>query len=149
MDTARPGTRPPAADRTVGSDGGDPRGRCDVRAHHARHAPSADRQERGTASGARWGYRSELAAAIIVYLDLTGEHAPLADQIATAAATRASEVGSGRVGRIGAIADYEDQLASTALVGYGPFADADRYLEAGAKAHAAVQKFLAAHRKRR
>ena len=32
---------------------------------------------------------------------------------------------------------------------YGPFADDDRYREARANAHAAVDEFLAAHRKRR
>ena len=81
----------------------------------------------------------------------------LADQIANAAATRASEVGSGRVGRTSTLTlaqkaelaarahirhhhtNYEDQLASTALDGYGPFADDDRYLDARANARPSCQ----------
>ena len=112
-------------------------------------------------------YRSELRAAILTYLDFADEHAPLADQIADAAATRASEVGSGRVGRTSTLTraekaelaarahirhhhtDYEDELASKALDGPGSFADDDRYLDARANAHAAVDEFLAAHRRRR
>lgn len=113
------------------------------------------------------GYRSELRAAILSYLDFADEHAPLADQIANAAATRASEVGSGRVGRTSTLTlaektelaarahirhhhtDYEHELASTPRDGYGPFADGDRYLDARANAHAAVEEFLAARQKRR
>jgi hypothetical protein len=112
-------------------------------------------------------YRSELHAAIVTYLDFADEHAPLAGEIADAAATRASEVGSGRVGRASTLAlaeraelaarahirhhhtDYEDELASTVLESYGPFAADDRYLDARANAHVAVDEFLAAHRRRR
>jgi hypothetical protein len=112
-------------------------------------------------------YRSELRAAIVTYLDFADKHAPLADRIADAAAARASEVGSGRVGRTSMLTlaekaelaarahirhhhtDYEDHLALVALDEDGPFADDERYLDARANAHAAVDKFLAAHRKRR
>ena len=44
-------------------------------------------------------YRSELAVAIVAYLDFAPRHAQLANEIAERAATRAGEVGSGRVGR--------------------------------------------------
>jgi hypothetical protein len=112
-------------------------------------------------------YRSELRAAILGYLDFVDEHAPLAGQIADAAATRASEVGSGRVGRTSTLTlaekaelasrahirhqhtAYEDELASTLLHADGRFTDDDRYLDVRANAHAAVDEFLAAHRRRR
>lgn len=42
---------------------------------------------------------------------------------------------------------FPDQLVSTPLDGYGPFADDERYLDARGNAHAAVREFLAAHRK--
>lgn len=110
--------------------------------------------------------RSELRAAIITYLDFADEHARLAGEIAAAAAARASEVGSGRVGRTSTLTraekaelaarahirnhhtDYEDELASAELEAYRPLADDDRYLDVRANAHAAVDEFLAAHRKR-
>ncbi|MGB8386159.1 MAG: DUF2293 domain-containing protein [Dermatophilaceae bacterium] len=110
--------------------------------------------------------RSELRGAIITYLDFADEHARLAGQIAAAAAARASEVGSGRVGRTSTLTlaekaelaarahirhhhtDYEDELASAHLEAYGPLADDERYLDVRANAHAAVEEFLAAHRKR-
>lgn len=44
-------------------------------------------------------YQSELAEAIVAYLDFADEHTELARQIADGAATTAAEVGSGRVGR--------------------------------------------------
>jgi hypothetical protein len=112
-------------------------------------------------------YRNELRAAIVAYLDFADEHAALADEIAAAAATRASEVGSGRVGRTSTLTlakkaelaarahirhhhtDYEYELARTELDPNGAFAEDDRYLDTRATAHTAVDEFLAAHRKRR
>ena len=113
------------------------------------------------------GYRNELRAAIVEYLDFVDEHAAVAGEIADVAATRASEVGSGRVGRTSMLTlaekaelaarahirhhhtGYEDELDRAMLESYGPLADDDRYFDARANAHAAVDEFLAAHRRRR
>ena len=107
-------------------------------------------------------YRSELAAAIVVYLDFAPRHAQLANEIAERAATRAGEVGSGRVGRtrlltleqraeLAARADirhnhtsYEDNLAEVYeddLVG-----DDWLYREIKTIAHSDVDDFLDQHR---
>ena len=44
-------------------------------------------------------YRQEFRAAVLGYLDFAPEHTALAEEIATATAERACQVGSGRVGR--------------------------------------------------
>jgi hypothetical protein len=108
-------------------------------------------------------YRSEFTAAVLAWLDFAPEHTELAVEIAEAAATRAVEVGSGRVGRTkqfpleerAALAaratirhrftDYEDHL-----VELDPFeSDVDDYAYRLAKkaAHEAVDDFLCGHRR--
>jgi hypothetical protein len=108
-------------------------------------------------------YRSELAAAIVVYLNFAPRHSQLASEIAERAATRAGEVGSGRVGRTRLLAleeraelaaradirhhhtDYEDNLADLYeddLVG-----DDWLYREIRTTAHGDVDDFLDRHRK--
>ncbi len=107
-------------------------------------------------------YREQLIQAILAYLAFAPEHAALAQQIAEEAAARAAVVGSGRVGRTRTISlqdraalaarasvrhqhtRYEDELDRLAfLEGW----DADYlYRDVNAAAHAAVDKFIDAHR---
>jgi hypothetical protein len=108
-------------------------------------------------------FREELRAAIVAYLDFADEYADVATRIADAAARRAAEVGSGRVGRTGKLSlaekaelaarahirhqhtDYEADLGS--LPADELWADDEAaYYDARRAAHAAVDAFLAAHR---
>jgi len=109
-------------------------------------------------------FREELRSAIIRYLDFAAEHAHVMAQIADEASGRAAEVGSGRIGRAGALTLAEKaELAARAHIRHRftdyhadldalPFdallADDDAgYRNARAKAHAAVDDFLAMHRR--
>jgi hypothetical protein len=109
-------------------------------------------------------YSQELRSAIVTYLDFADEHAHLAEQIADAAAGRAAEVGSGRIGRVGALTLAEKaELAARAHIRHRftdyhaaldalPVdelsADSDSaYRNARAIAHAAVDEFLEIHRR--
>ena len=126
---------------------------------------TAGRRASQRSSGAKYrerkeaGYRDQLAAAIVDYLDFAPDHAELADSIAQRGATRASEVGSGRVGRtqllslerraeLAARADirhihtnYEDHLTEIDLQG-----DDWLYAEIKADAHGSVDDFIERHR---
>lgn len=62
-------------------------------------------------------YRDELEEALRRFLAFTPEHLHLADEIAQEAATRAAEVGSGRVGRTRTLSlDERAALAARALI---------------------------------
>jgi hypothetical protein len=124
-------------------------------ARAARRVAGARRRERQEAR-----YQDELTAAIVTYLDFAPEHQALAETIATAAAQRATVVGSGRVGRTrllsmeerGALAaraelrhaytDYEQQLAAQPVAGD----DDELYREIKAYAHDEVDRFIEEHR---
>jgi hypothetical protein len=110
-------------------------------------------------------YREQLAAAILDYLDFAPEHGELAGDIAATAATRAGEVGSGRVGRTRTLTledraelaarahirhhhtSYHDTLADLPIESmlYG---DDWLYREAKATAQLEVDDFLDRHRRR-
>ena len=108
-------------------------------------------------------YRTELAAAIVAYLDFAPHYSQLATEIAERAAARAGEVGSGRVGRtrlltleqraeLAARADirhhhtaYEDNLAE--LYPDDLIGDDWLYREIKTTAHGDVDDFLDQHRK--
>ncbi|TRW43983.1 DUF2293 domain-containing protein [Georgenia yuyongxinii] len=131
-------------------------------------AETAERRERQREQGARQRarsedrYRTELAAAILVYLGFDATHMDLAHQIADGAAGHAAIVGSGRVGRTrklpledrAALAarawirhrftDYEDRLNS--LYGDDLLLDELDYRGIKHDAHSAVDAFLAEHR---
>lgn len=125
----------------------------------AKQRASNDRH-RATAEDA---YRAEFVVAVVAWLGFAREYEQLATEIAEAAASRAVEVGSGRVGRTkklpleerAALAaratirhrftDYEDEL-----VELDPFAtevDDFEYRQAKRAAHEAVDAFLYAHRR--
>lgn len=109
-------------------------------------------------------YRDEFTAAVVAWLDFTPEHAALAEEIATAAAERAVEVGSGRVGRTRTLpleeraalaarasirhrlTDYDDRLAD--LDPMEAELDDREYRQIRRDAHEAVDTFLDAHRRR-
>ncbi|HET6915255.1 MAG TPA: DUF2293 domain-containing protein [Acidimicrobiales bacterium] len=62
-------------------------------------------------------YRQELAEAVVAFLGFAPEHADLARSIATEAAERAGEVGSGRVGRTRKLTlEERAALAARALI---------------------------------
>ena len=127
--------------------------------HPARRQRSSGAKQRDRQEAT---YRSELAAAIVVYLDFAPRHAQLANEIAERAATRAGEVGSGRVGRtrlltleqraeLAARADirhnhtsYEDNL--TELYEADLVGDDWLYREIKTTAHSDVDDFLDQHR---
>ena len=102
----------------------------------------------------------ELAQAMVAYLRFAPEHEALAEGIARAAAGRAAEVGSGRVGRARILSlDERAALAARAQIrhehtGYhvrldefAPLgADDDLYRNVKAEAGDAVDSFLLAHR---
>ena len=107
-------------------------------------------------------YREELSEAIVSYLGFVPAHAELARTIAEAAAARAAEVGSGRVGRTRTLSieeraalaarahirhnftDYEDKLADLPLEDVS--GDDWLYREAKATAHEKVDEFIEDHR---
>lgn len=114
-------------------------------------------------------YRSEMKAAILVYLDFAPRHAELAQTIAEEAAFRAAVVGSGRVGRTRTIPLAERaELAARAHIRHRHTAyeqrleqgfearlehllfgiDDEDYREIKRDAHAAVDDFLEKHRQR-
>ena len=107
-------------------------------------------------------YQVEFADAIRRFLAFTSEHASLADEIATEAATRASEVGSGRVGRTRTLSlderagfaaralirhrytTYDDNLFDASLE--DPLGEEVWYREIKAEAQREVDEFLDQHR---
>jgi hypothetical protein len=126
--------------------------RAQQRVHAAR---SREKQEAG--------YRVELEDAIRRFLAFTPDHRALADEIAEAAARRAAEVGSGRVGRTRTLSleeraslaaraiirhqytSYEDDLTDAVM---GDLRDEEFwYREIKTEAHRAVDDFLDRHRK--
>ena len=112
-------------------------------------------------------YRVELRDTVLQWLDFAPEHSDLESDIADGAATQATVVGSGRVGRTKTLSvddraalaarayirhhhtDYHDRL-DDATVGLGNDGDDDDeygdYREIKRAAHDDVEAFLAAHR---
>lgn len=129
----------------------------------------ADRAIR-RAAGARYRerkedrYRQDLADAIVAFLAFAPAHAKLASSIAESAAARAAEVGSGRVGRTRTLSleeraalaarahirhhhtEYEARLDDVPLDEL--YGDDWLYREAKVQAHADVDAFIDAHRRR-
>lgn len=109
-------------------------------------------------------YRDELAAAIVTWLDFDDAHADLADEIARVAADHAAVVGSGRVGRTSTLTleekaalaarahirhhhtDYDEQLVQHQAERGFVELDIEAYRTLRRNAHAAVDRFLDAHR---
>ena len=107
-------------------------------------------------------FQVEFADAIRRFLAFTPEHAGLADEIAAEAATRAAEVGSGRVGRTRTLSlDERAGLAARALVRHryttyddnlfdasleDPWGEEFWHREIKAEAQWAVDEFLDQHR---
>jgi hypothetical protein len=104
-------------------------------------------------------YRRELAEAIVAFLDFAPEHGDLARSIATEAAERAGQVGSGRVGRTRKLG-LEDRaaLAARALIRHRYTDYEDRLVTGGldddffygavkADAHNEVDRYLEDHRR--
>lgn len=107
-------------------------------------------------------YEAEFADAIRRFLAFAPEHAELADAIATQAATRAVQVGSGRVGRTRALSleeraalaaratirhqhtTYEDDLVDASME--DPWGEEQRYSDVKADARVVVDEFLDRHR---
>ena len=137
-------------------------------------AATAERRARSRESGAVYRARAEgtyveqLHAAVIAFLGFAPRHHALAEEIATEAAARAGEVGSGRVGRTRTITleeraelaaracirhrytDYEERLALVRDELFeeelGIALDDERYHQIKDAAHAAVDDFLDRHR---
>lgn len=125
------------------------------RSKHREHSARA----RGKQEAA---YRDELEDAIRRFLVFAPEHVDLADEIAREAATRAAEVGSGRVGRTRMLSleeraslaaravirhrhtSYEDDLSDASMD--DPWDDGFWYREIKAEAQRAVDDFLHRHR---
>lgn len=104
-------------------------------------------------------YRLELAEAIVEFLDFAPEYADLAHSIATEAAGRSGEVGSGRVGRTRKLTlDERASLAARALIRH-KYTDYEERLDAEvwdddflyravrADAHRDVDTYLEEHRR--
>jgi len=107
-------------------------------------------------------YRDELEAMILRFLAFAPGHGDLADEIAREAATRAAEVGSGRVGRTRMLSvDERAVLAARALIRHrytsyeddlfdatmdDPWDEGFWYREIKAEAQSAVDEFLDRHR---
>jgi len=107
-------------------------------------------------------YRDEFEDAIRRFLAFAPEHADLADQIAREAATRAAEIGSGRVGRTRTLPlDERAALAARALIRHrytryeddlfdawieDSWDEGFWYREIKAEAQRSVDVFLARHR---
>jgi len=122
------------------------------------------RQEQSARSRAKQeaAYRDELEDSIRRFLTFAPQHGDLADEIAREAATRAAEVGSGRVGRTRMISvDERAALAARALIRHrytsyeddlfdatmdSPWDDAYWYREIKAEAQSSVDEFLDRHR---
>lgn len=104
-------------------------------------------------------YRAELAEAMVAFLDFDPRYAELAQRIASEAAGRAAEVGSGRVGRTRTLSlEERAALAARALIRhrYTDYEDRlvaevwdDTYLYGHVKADAqrAVDRYLEQHRR--
>jgi hypothetical protein len=104
-------------------------------------------------------YRQELAEAIVAFLDFAPEHGRLARSIATEAASRAGEVGSGRVGRTRELSlEERAALAARALIRHNYTDYEDRldtevwddeflYRSVKADAHYEVDLYLESHRR--
>jgi hypothetical protein len=125
----------------------------------------AKQRERGARSRERQevAYRDELADAIRRFLGFAPEHAELADEIISEAATRAVVVGSGRVGRTRTLSlDERAALAARALIRHrytnyeddlfdasmeDPWDEGFWYREIKAEALRSVNDFLDEHRK--
>jgi hypothetical protein len=125
----------------------------------------AKQRERGARSRERQevAYRDELADAIRRFLGFAPEHAELADEITSEAATRAAVVGSGRVGRTRTLSlddraalaaralirhrytNYEDDLFDASME--DPWDEGFWYREIKAEALRSVDNFLDEHRK--
>jgi hypothetical protein len=128
-------------------------------------AETADVRARRRVAGAAYrvrkeeAYRQELADAIVKFLDFAPAYAGLAPSIATGAAERAGEVGSGRVGRTRTLTlDERGALAARALIRhrYTDYEERldievwdDDYLYRAVKAdaHHAVDAYLEEHRR--
>lgn len=124
-------------------------------------AARARRREQGARTRERQEvrYRSQLERAVVAYLAFAPEHEELAHGIAAAAATRAAEVGSGRVGRT-RLRPLEEraELAVRAEIRHSHTAyhrwlddeaggvDDEMYRQIKREAHRAVDVFLASHR---
>lgn len=103
-------------------------------------------------------YRQELAEAVVAFLGFAPEHADLARSIATEAAERAGEVGSGRVGRTRRLTlEERAALAARALIRhkyteYEERLDAEvwdddfLYRVVKADAHREVDRYIDEHR---
>lgn len=121
-----------------------------------RRAQSARQRERDETR-----YRQQFAEAVVVFLNFAPEHAGLARQIADETAERASQIGSGRVGRTSKLTlaekaelavrahirhrytDYENDL-----LGIDPFGDDEAvYRDVRHQAHCQVDDFLTRHRR--
>ena len=131
----------------------------------AKAAETAANRERKRAQGAvqrarqEDRYRQELADAIVAFLDFSPEHDDLARKIAIEAASRAGEVGSGRVGRTRTLSVTERAaLAARACIRHrftGYETDLEQvwdddflYREIKTTAQVSVDAFLADHRSR-
>ena len=127
-------------------------------------AERASQRERGAKSRERQeaAYRDELADAIRRFLNFAPEHRELADKITSETATRATAVGSGRVGRTRTLSvDERAALAARALIRHrytsyeddlfdalmeDPWDEEFWYREVKADAQRAVDDFLDQHR---
>jgi hypothetical protein len=118
------------------------------------------RREQGARSRAKQeaAYRDEFEDAIRWFLAFAPEHVDLADQIAREAATRAAEVGSGRVGRTRMLSleeraslavirhrhtSYEDEIFDASMD--DPWDEGFWYREIKTEAQHAVDDFLRRH----
>jgi hypothetical protein len=124
----------------------------------------ARRRERGAKTREQQEdvYRDQLAEAVRRFLAFAPEHADLADEIASEAATRSAVVGSGRVGRARTLSlDERAALAAQALIRHrytsyeddlfdasieDPWAEGLWYREIKTEARRAVDDFLNRHR---
>lgn len=107
-------------------------------------------------------YRERFAEAVLRYLDFASGHGKLAKEIAEGAAERATEVGSGRVGRTAKLAlEEKAELAARAYVRHRHTGFEERlidaslfdvadyvYREARAESREEVDEFLRRHRRR-
>ena len=141
-----------------------------VRPTRIGHSHRFPQRARSRVAGARHrerleaDYQSELRDTVVRWLDLAPEHHDLAARIADGAATQATVVGSGRVGRTKTISvderaalaarayirhhhtDYHERL-DNASVGLGDDIDDDDYRKIKRVAHDEVEALLDAHRR--
>jgi hypothetical protein len=128
-------------------------------------AETADKRLGRRAQGAVYratkedAYRRELAEAIVAFLNFVPDHADLAGSIATDAAERAGQVGSGRVGRTRKLSlEERAALAARALIRHKytdyegrldteVWDDETLYRAVKADAHHEVDRYLEEHRR--